>query len=256
MRERCRRLITGRPVATAIALTLAWHAVLFALVEPLESVGPGWFPDLGPTLINLGAAAVPIGLALWLGWGRASGFGRPCPDRTWWLLTPAVLEALAYAVPGLDADPTRFISAAVLFAVLGISEEALSRGLVQKVLTPLGRYRSAIGVAVLFGLGHVLSGLWFERPIDEVAYICVNAAAFGFALAALRRRIGTIWPLAAVHGLGDHTQILSPGNLPEPVRIAFMIGHVAYGWWLLRTEEEQEPVPGGIPGDPLPAAGR
>src|SRR4051812_6736296 len=103
--DRARAVIARRPILTAVLLTLVWHAVLFALAEPLAPLQPQWFPDLGYTLINLGAAAVPIGLILWLGWRRSAGLIWRRPDRSWWLLTPLVLEALSYSLHGVVGTP-------------------------------------------------------------------------------------------------------------------------------------------------------
>jgi membrane protease YdiL (CAAX protease family) len=233
----------------AVLLTLVWHAVLFALADPLAPLQPHWFPDVGYALIDLGAAAVPIGLILWLGWTRTAGLTWRRPDRSWWLLTPLVLEALSYTVHGVVGSAGELVSGAVLYTALGISEEAISRGLVQRVLAGLGPVRAAVGTGLLFGAGHILSGIWFSHPVGDTIYIGINAAAFGFAFAALRRQLQTIWPLAAVHGLGDFTQILSPGNLPFTVRVAYMLAFVGYGWWLLRR------LPGGataLPSDTTP----
>ena len=233
-----RAVIARRPILTAVLLTLVWHAVLFALAETIASLQPHWFPDLGYTLINLGAAAVPVGLIVWLGWTRSAGLIWRRPDRSWWLVTPLVLEAVSYSLDGLVGTAGELLSAAVLYAVLGFSEEVLSRGLVQRVLAVFGPVRAAVGVGLLFGAGHTLSGLWFEHPVGDTIYISINAAAFGFACAALRWHLRTIWPLVAVHGLGDFTQILSPGNLPFTVRVAYLLAYVAYGWWLLRRLPE------------------
>ena len=232
--NRARALIARRPIFTAVLLTLAWHIVQFALAEPIASWQPHWFPDLGYTLINLGSAAVPVGLILWLGWTRSAGLIWRRPDRSWWLVMPLVLEAVSYSLHGVVGSVRELLSAAVLYTALGISEEALSRGLVQRVLAVLGPVRAAGGVALLFGAGHTLSGIWFSRPMDDTIFITINAAAFGFACAALRWHLRTIWPLVGVHALGDFLQILSPGNLPLGVRVAYMLIFIGYGWWLLR----------------------
>jgi membrane protease YdiL (CAAX protease family) len=231
---RARAVIARRPILIAVLLTLVWHAVLFALVDTISSLQPHWFPDLGYTLINLGAAAVPIGLILWLGWTRSAGLAWRRPDRSWWLVTPLVLEALSYSINGVAGSARELLSAAVLYTAIGISEETISRGLVQRVLAGVGPVRAAVWVGVLFGAGHTLSGIWFSHPVGDTIYISINAAAFGFACAALRWHLRTIWPLVAVHALGDFIQILSPGNLPFEVRVAYLLGFVAYGWWLLR----------------------
>ena len=51
--------------------------------------------------------------------------------RRWWLALPMLVVALS------------------------INEEIYSREMVQRVLTPLGPVRSAIGVGCLFGVGHL-----------------------------------------------------------------------------------------------------
>ena len=236
--DRARALIARRPVLIAVLLTLAWHVLLFALAEVLASVQPPWFPDLGYTLINLGAAALPIGLILWLGWTRSAGLILRRPDRSWWLLTPLVLEAVSYSLDGVVGTPRELLSTAVLCTAIGISEESLSRGLVQRVLAKLSPVRAAVGVALLFGAGHTLSGIWFSRPLGDTIFITLNAAAFGFACAALRWHLRTIWPLAAVHALGDFFQLTSPGNLPFGVRVVYLLSFIGYGWWLLRRLPE------------------
>jgi CAAX protease family protein len=236
--DRARAMIVGRPILSAILLTLVWHVVQFALAEAIASLHPHWFPDLGTTLVVLGSAAVPIGLILWLGWTRSAGLIWRRPDRSWWLLTPLVLEAVSYSLDGVVGTARELVSAAVLCTAIGISEEMLSRGLVQRVLAVLGPVRAAVGVALLFGAGHTLSGVWFSRPVDDTIFITINAAAFGFVCAASRWHLRTIWPLVAVHALGDFLQILSPGNLPFGVRVACLLTLIGYGWWLLRRLPE------------------
>ncbi|MDQ6747395.1 MAG: CPBP family glutamic-type intramembrane protease, partial [Candidatus Dormibacteraeota bacterium] len=146
-------------------------------------------------------------------------------------MTPLALEAVSYSLDGVVGTARELLSAAVLYTALGISEEALSRGLVQRVLAVLGPVRAAVWVGLLFGAGHTLSGIWFAHPMGDTIFITINAAAFGFACAALRWHLRTIWPLVAVHALGDFLQILSPGNLPFGVRVAYLLSFIGYGWW-------------------------
>ena len=81
--DRARAIISARPIPSAVLLSLAWYVVLFTLAETIASFDPHWFPDLGTTLVNLVAAAVPIGLILWLGWTRSAGLTWRRPDRSW-----------------------------------------------------------------------------------------------------------------------------------------------------------------------------
>src|SRR3954447_14612288 len=99
--DRVRGVIAARPILAAVLLTLIWHVVLFALADALASLQPHWFLDLGYTLVNLGAAAVPIGLIFWLGWTRSAALIWRRPDRSWWLLTPLALEAASYSLHGV-----------------------------------------------------------------------------------------------------------------------------------------------------------
>ena len=231
---RARSVIGRRPILSAALLTLTWHVVLFALAGATASLHPGWFPDVGVALVSFGAATVPIGLIFWLGWTRSAGLEWRRPDRSWWLLTPLVLEAVSYSIDGVVGTAREIASAVVLYLMLGMSEETLSRGLVQRILGVLGPARAAVGVALLFAAGHTLSGIWFSRPVADTTFITFNAAAFGFACAALRWHLRTIWPLVGVHALGDFLQILSPGNLPFSVRVLYVVGFLGYGWWLLQ----------------------
>lgn len=236
--DRVRGSLATRPILGAVSISLAWYAVLFTPADTTSSWQPHWFPDLGYTLINLGAAAVPIGVIIWLGWTRSAGLVWRRPDRSWWLVTPLVLEALSYGLHGLEGSARVLLSAAVLYAALATSEEALSRGLVLRVLAVLGPVRAAVGVGVLFGLGHTLSGLWFEKDLIDTIFLTFNAGAFGFVCAALRWHLRTIWPLVFVHGLGDFVQILSPDYLPFAVRGGYLLSFIGYGWWLLRRLPE------------------
>src|SRR3954466_14404816 len=99
--DRVRGVFAARPILAAVLLTLIWHVVLFALADTLGSLQPHWFPDLGYTLVNLGAAVVPLGLILWLRWTRSAALIWRRPDRSWWLVTPLVLEALSYSLNGV-----------------------------------------------------------------------------------------------------------------------------------------------------------
>jgi membrane protease YdiL (CAAX protease family) len=135
---------------------------------------------------------------------------------------------------GLSGSATVLISSAVTMLTVGLAEETVSRGLVQRLLQPRGPAVAAVWVGVLFGLGHLLSGLWFERPLDDVAFQVGNTAAYGFCLAAVRWHVGTLWPLVVLHALVDVTSINSPGALPFAVQCVIVVLLVGYGGWLLR----------------------
>lgn len=55
----------------------------------------------------------------------------------------------------------------------------------------------------LFGLGHVLSAVAFDRPVDDTVARVISATAFGAGFAALRLHTVSVWPLVLLHGLVD-----------------------------------------------------
>ncbi|WP_344595636.1 hypothetical protein [Streptomyces violaceusniger] len=61
-----------------------------------------------------------------------------------------------------------------------------SRGLVQQALGPLGPVRAAVGVAVLFGAGHIQNFLFFGDPLDDTLWQMLAAGFFGLASPAPR----------------------------------------------------------------------
>jgi hypothetical protein len=92
---------------------------------------------------------------------------------------------------------------------------------------------------VLFGLGHALSGLWFNRDLGDTLFQIVSTAAFGFGYAAVRFDLATIWPLVAAHALYNFTQYASPGAAHWLLQLGVAVGFVGYGIWLLRRLERR-----------------
>ena len=223
-----------RPLTLAVVVTLLWHLILFAVEGTLPPLSPDWFPSLGAVVVNLVLAALTVGLLRWLGWVRQAGLGWRRPDRSWWLAAPLLVEGMLYGVTGFDTSANTLTSVALMKLTVGLAEESLSRGLVQRVLTPLGPAAAAVWVGVLFGLGHALSGWWFGRAWDETMSVVISAGCYGFCLAALRWHLGTIWPLVLLHALTDFTQLATPGSLLFVVRLGLVLALVGYGWWLLR----------------------
>ncbi|NEA98090.1 CPBP family intramembrane glutamic endopeptidase [Streptomyces sp. SID13726] len=244
--ERWKGHVIRHPLWGAVELTLAWHAVLLLFAEVvLPPLAPSWFPDLGATLVNALCAA-GVWCVLWR-WGllRAAGvttLGRP---RRWWLAAPMLLIACSYAVAGVDGGTTVIVGSLVSLLWVGVNEEIYSRGLVQQTLSPLGPLRTALGVAVLFGAGHLQNYLFFDAELEDTLWQMLSAALFGFTCAALRHALGSIWPLVAVHGLDDFFQIRSPGAAPDWWQACVLVFYAVYGLWLLRRYgAEGVPVPG------------
>ena len=223
----------GRALAGAAGLSLAWHVVLVVAAYGLPPLSPAWSPDLGATVVNLVAALVPAAVVLRRGWTSRPWLRLRRPRRPL-LLVPVLAVALSSAVPGIDGTPAVLLSSAALFLAVGISEELLSRGVVQEVLTPLSP-RARVGwVGVLFGAGHVLSAVAFGRAVDDTVAQVVSTTAFGAGFAALRLHTGVLWPLVLLHGLDDWVQVNSPGAAPWPWQLTVAVGYAAAAWWLTR----------------------
>lgn len=217
-------------VACAVALTLLWYLLLFVTAEVMPPLGAG----LHYVLVNLVTAALPLTLAWWYGWWQGAALGWRTPQRSWLLAVPLPVVSLTYLLDGVQGTATALLGSAVLCLSIGLSEEALSRGVVQHLLRASGPARAAAMVGALFGAGHVLSRLWFGAAATEALWVGFSAGTFGFAYAALRWHLGTIWPLVVLHALEDFTQLNSPGAMPFGVQVAYSVGYLGYGWWLLR----------------------
>jgi hypothetical protein len=90
----------------------------------------------------------------------------------------------------------------------------------------------------------VLSAAVFGRPLDDTIAQVISATAFGTAFAALRLHIGVVWPLALLHGLGNWTQVNSPGAAPWQWQLAVALGFWAGAWALTRPSVPPAPEPG------------
>jgi hypothetical protein len=64
----------------------------------------------------------------------------------------------------------------------------------------------------------------------------LSAGLFGFTCAGLRCAIGSVWPMAVVHGLDDFFQIRFPGAAPDWWEACVYVFHAEYGVWLLRRQ--------------------
>jgi membrane protease YdiL (CAAX protease family) len=226
-----------RPVAFGIVLIIAWWAVTLLLATGLPRLSPSWFPDLRSTLVNLGALLVPLGVVVAFGWWRQAGLAFPRPDRSWWTLMPLLFFALSFALGGLSGSSAQYFGSAVLFLVLGLNEELLFRGVIQHATNTLGAVRSVVWVGLLFGLQHAGTGIFFGASLYEVGSMMISSSASGAAYAAVRMRIGTIWPLAFLHGLANFCNTRSTKHAPWWWYLSEAVFFVVYAAWLLRRSQ-------------------
>lgn len=196
--------------------------------------------DLPILLLNALFAAV---LLTRLGWWRASGFRRPERPRSLVLLAlPVALLIVPALLVGIDVPP--FGKALVLLVVtllIGFQEEAIFRGVILNGLAPLGTLHAVLGSALLFGVIHANS-LLVGRDPAFVAVQIIASILGGVGFAALRLRLGSIWPLIALHALNDFIQFSASQGLAvehaSPVlltaKLAISSVMALYGLFLLR----------------------
>lgn len=221
-----------RPVAAAVAIVAADFAIVGLTGAAAKSVLPpvSQLPDF----VALCAGTLALALALTaLGWWRAAGFNGPARWRELRLLAlPAVAFILLPFVTGarsIDAGTAAFYLLG--YALTGIYEEGLFRGVVQRILRPLGPTRTVFLGAALFGAAHLVN-LLFRNPFIVLAQV-VGAFADGVGLAALRLRTGTLWGVIVLHAC--HDLFLQYTTLPKiPLDVAQDTIMLAYGLYLLR----------------------
>ncbi|MFE0705221.1 CPBP family intramembrane glutamic endopeptidase [Streptomyces sp. NPDC058872] len=232
------------PLLSAVGVNAGWHLVLFAAAFglPLGAVA-------GPVVANLVACTVPLAVVAWFRWWRAPWLSTPWPRRPW-LLLPAYLVVGLELTRGVTGTASALAASALLMVSVGISEELYARGVMQELLRALSPWRTALWLALLFGLGHVLSGLVFGRSPDYIAFQVLHASVFGFVLAALRLHTVSIWPLALLHAVSNWVNSNSPGPLPVWWEALRLLALTSYGVLLVRArarERTPSPVPAPSP---------
>ncbi|HWG99687.1 MAG TPA: CPBP family intramembrane glutamic endopeptidase [Pilimelia sp.] len=224
------------PLLAAIGVNLGWHLVLFAaavLLPPLDVVGP--------VLVNLVACAVPLAVVAALRWWRAPWLASWWPRRPW-LLAPAYLVICVELLRGVEVTVEAAAASALLMVSVGVSEELYARGVMQELLRALSPLRQAATVGLLFGLGHVLSGVFFDRSMEYMAFQVLHASVFGFLLAALRLHVISIWPLALLHAISNWVSVNSTGELPVWWEAARLVALLCYGVLLVRMCSRDDPA--------------
>jgi hypothetical protein len=215
-------------------LILIWWAIMLLFASALPRFSPSWLPDLRSALVNAGALLVPLTIVAAFSWWHQAGLPFTRPDRSWWSLMPLLASALSFAAGGLSGSAAQFFSSAVLFLTLGLNEELLYRGVIQHATNTLGAVRSVMWVALLFGIQHVGTGIFFGQSLYDTGALMISATSFGAAYAAVRLRIGTIWPLAFLHGLENFCNTRNPKDAPWWWYLSEAVFFVLYAAWLVR----------------------
>ncbi len=228
------------PIGAAVALF-----ALDLLLGVLSGiVAQALLPQADPAFVAMCAlAAVIAGLLTLLRWWREAGFNGPSQWRELRLLwLPAVVAIVLPLFGGFAAvDAKMVVYLAIAYLITGFMEEAWVRGLILRVLQPIGAVRAVLISALLFALLHMTNFL-FRNPAIVLAQM-VGAFCFGVAFGALRLRTNTIWFLIALHML--HDLLLHLSGFPTiPLDVVQDVMLLFYGIYLLRgmaTEQGTKP---------------
>lgn len=218
------------------AIVVAALALSHALDVPLLAL------DLPVLLLN---ALVAIALLSVLRWWRAAGFVGP---RRWRNLHLLWVPAALLLVPTLVLRPTlppleQLAMLSVAALLIGFQEEAIFRGIMLRALAGRGVVNATVIAAIAFGAIHANSFLVGRDPAFVVAQIVASTLG-AVGLCALWFRLGTIWPLIALHAVNDVLQFSTAGGLEAQavagylpvVKIVVSGLMAAYGVLLLRAE--------------------
>lgn len=230
------------PVAERHPLYTAFliYIVYLIVATLLGLAAQRWLPQYQPEFIALITLSVLLAIVLTgLGWWQVTGFNGPAH----WHGAPALWVPLitVLVLPFLrgikTSDGSTFIYLLIAYALTGFMEEGLMRGLVMRVLKPLGVTRSVVLSALLFGLIHI-GNLLYRNPAIVLAQM-VGAFVHGIGLGAIRWRTNTIWFVVALHGL--HDLALRYSNFPTiPLDVVQVTLLMIYGIYLLRDQTHTE----------------
>lgn len=230
--------MTEHPIRTATVIVLV--DLLFSLTVGL--LAKWLLPFFQPDFVTLVALSFVVALALsGLGWWRVAGFNAPSNWRdTGWMVIPFLVVLGLPFLKGIKfSDGGTFAYLIVGYALTGFMEEGLMRGIILRILKPLGVNRSVVISSVLFALLHATNFL-FRNPFIVLAQM-VGAFVHGIGLAAIRLRTNTIWFVVILHGL--HDLCLKYTNFPAiPLDVVQVTLIMLFGIYFLRSWKNPETV--------------
>jgi hypothetical protein len=228
-----------RPLISAVVIFLADLALILIVGAAAKALGA---EGMNAGFVALCVESVLLVLVLAaLRWWRAAGFNRPSEWRELKLLwVPTGLFVVLPLVVGLHAvAPATAAYLVVAYALTGFAEEGLYRGVLLRVLGPLGARRAVLLSAVFFGASHLVNLMFRSNPFLVFAQ-AVGAFSMGVGFGAMRLRTNTIWPLIFLHGSED--LLLRFTRLPPiPLNVFQSVVMLVYGVYLLRNMRASEP---------------
>lgn len=236
---------TRRPVLTVIVLWL----IDLLLINGFIFLARALFPAAQPDFVALfpGTLVVLLFIAV-LRWWREVGYNAPAEWRELGLLIlPALILVVIPLLDGIKpVDGAQVGYLAIGYLLTGVREESLYRGVLLRIVGPIGQRKAVLFTAVIFGLAH-LSNLFVRSNPALVFAQVIGAFCFGVAFGALRLRTNTLWPLIVLHML--HDLLLQLSAFPAlPLNVAQDVILLFFGLYLLWRMKDAAPQP-----EPQPA---
>ena len=140
------------------------------------------------------------------------GFKPITAGGSWLHYLPLLVILIVLCFQGFDHKPIETIAFFVGFAALvGFVEESIYRGIMIKILLPLGIVPAIVTSSLLFSLTHVLN-LLSGQSAGQMMLQLVYALLIGVVLAQLFIKNGSIYPLILFHMLHNLIQFLGKGG--------------------------------------------
>ena len=266
------RLLRRRPVVFCLVVTLALF-VLTALSRvsfPRRPVGnierlpqKAFEPPTGfdrvvndlqsPDVLFWGMAVLlAVVVLIQTGFWREAGFNRPITRNLRLVWFPLFVGAFALSGGVFVADLDVLVSTFLVVLIAIFAEELLFRGLLWRVLAPVGPVGATILTSLLAGV-LVLGRSATDGPWPEAVRLTALAVCGGFAYGALRWRTASLWPVILAHAaFAFAVDIAALGTVAYRVLMLLStLGFVFYGLFLLRNRKVR--ADGGLTQKPKPA---
>jgi membrane protease YdiL (CAAX protease family) len=225
-----------RPVVTAVSIFAA-----YLLVSTILGLGAKMlFPQYQPEFVALIGLSLLVAVSISaLKWWKEIGFNTPAHwQQVGLVIIPFLVVIGLPFLKGINTENLSSLGYLIVgYALTGFMEEGLMRGIVLKVLKPIGINRSVVISSLLFGLMHI-GNMLYRNPFIVLAQM-VGAFVHGIGLGAIRLRTNTIWFVIVLHGL--HDLLLKFTNFPAiPLDVVQVTLLMIYGIYLLRTWKNKE----------------
>jgi membrane protease YdiL (CAAX protease family) len=221
--------------ATLYALFLALHLVVAydagAVVRAVVPGIGGWLGPAGWAIYTTVAVA-----AVTLVGPPATGLTRTPVRGTWRLTLAPIAAGLPFLLFGVNIASGDVLPLLVVgVPLIALNEELFYRGVLLPLLRPLGWRRAVVWSSIAFGASH-LANLAAGAYPPFVAMQVAATTAGGVALAAIRIRSGSLWPVLATHAVLDLIAVstLTGPATSSPILVPVLLLWLGANLWLWR----------------------